>query len=177
MNNFVQAQYRLYYSGDQKKVAALMVEMLEYSYSYSNDKEMDCVVDCAPTEQQCPYRCVTKHTLEFCRVESSACYFCLDDCTDGTVSELLVEFSNSLGNPSAEQEKCGLNCLPTKLQCPARCVDEHISEGENSEKCMSPEESSGCFKCVLDECVNGAGTVGVTSFTILFSLALAAFRM
>ena len=31
-------------------------------------------------------------------------------------------------------------------------------------KCVT-EESGGCFKCILDKCVNGAGTVGVTSFT------------
>ena len=96
-----------------------------------------------------------------------------DECSGGTVTELLNEFLNS--SPK-EQKKCSINCYPTKLQCPGRCVDEHISEGEGANKCVT-EESGDCFKCILDECVNGAGTVGVTSFTILFSLAFAAFRM
>ena len=172
--DFVQAQY----SGDQEKVAALVVEMANWK---PNDKEMDCLVNCAPAEQQCALRCVTKHKFEVmtCGVESSACYNCLDECSDGTVSELMVAYGAAQQNTSPEQKKCGLKCLPTKFQCNAMCVDEHISDkSDQSEanKCIL-EESSGCFKCILDECVNGAGTVGVTSFTILFSLAFAAFRM
>ena len=166
------------YSGDQKKVAEVMFALLKFSPSA---KELNCLVDCAPAEQQCPYRCVTKHKLEIltCGAEGSACYNCLDECSDGTVSELMVAYGAAQNQTSPERKKCGLKCLPTKLLCNAMCVDEHISDKSDqseSNKCLL-EESSGCFKCILDECVNGAGTVGVTSFTILFSLAFAAFRM
>ena len=141
------------YSGDQKKVAEVMSIGIEWK---PNAKELNCLVDCAPAEKKCPTRCIFGHKAESdtCLVENSACYNCLDECSGGTVTELLNEFLNS--SPK-EQKKCSINCYPTKLQCPARCVDEHISEGEDNMKCVT-EKSGGCFKCILEECVNGAET-------------------